>query len=246
MDKNEINFDRRIKQSGASFQKVVPFDAVNDKLLLMDFTSKNKIWTDEIIGDVELFSETINGQLSSAHAKYGIGGYNEHRTVYARSEVFSSSPTPLSTGRKGEPRRLHLGIDIWGEAGMPVYAALDGAVHSLAYNGRYGDYGATIILQHELNGFIFHSLYGHLSLQDILNREEGEIIMAGEEIAHFGKPDENGYWPSHLHFQVIIDMEGKKGDYPGVCRLGEREKYLTNCPDPDLILNMMKYAVRDL
>jgi hypothetical protein len=33
-------------------------------------------------------------------------------------------------------------------------------------------------------------------------------------------------------------MEGRKGDYPGVCKYSERKKYLANCPDPDLILGM--------
>jgi hypothetical protein len=58
---------------------------------------------------------------------------------------------------------------------------------------------------------------------------------------------ENARWPPHLHFQIVIDMEipiaiGKKGDYPGVCKLSEKEKYLNNCLDPDLILQMMKDA----
>jgi hypothetical protein len=38
-------------------------------------------------------------------------------------------------------------------------------------------------------------------------------------------------------------MEGKSGDYPGVCKYSEREKYLTNCPNPDLVLGMMMHAV---
>lgn len=61
-------------------------------------------------------------------------------------------------------------------------------------------------------------------------------------IGHFGEPAENGDWPPHLHFQVIHDMEFKKGDYPGVCSISERERYLKNCPDPDLILKMMQQA----
>jgi hypothetical protein len=60
---------------------------------------------------------------------------------------------------------------------------------------------------------------------------------------------ENGQWPPHLHFQIVVDMEipiaiGRKGDYPGVCKLSEKEKYLNNCPNPDLILQMMEYARR--
>jgi peptidoglycan LD-endopeptidase LytH len=61
-------------------------------------------------------------------------------------------------------------------------------------------------------------------------------------IGHIGTPEENGDWPPHLHFQVIEDMECKMGDYPGVCSKKERDRYLQNCPDPDLVLNMMDKA----
>jgi murein DD-endopeptidase MepM/ murein hydrolase activator NlpD len=215
------------------YKPVVKFDMTTDKLLWMDFTEANKELTSEIINKIDSFTEYINHKLKKSGAKFAVGGYNEHRTVYSRSKVFDSQ-----VGE--EPRRLHLGIDIWGAAGTPVLAPLDGVVHSFAFNDQYGDYGATIILSHKVNGYSFHSLYGHLSLLDITELTEGKTIQAGDEVAHFGEPAENGHWPPHLHFQLIIDMEGKKGDYPGVCKLSEREKYLANCPNPDLLLRMMK------
>ncbi len=215
---------------------VVPYNRMTDKLLLLDFTAANQGLTAEIVEDIDLFSAYVFKQLNDAGATYGIGGYNEHRTVYSRSKVFDA-PEPGE-----EPRRLHLGIDIWGEAGTGVFAPLDGTVHSFAFNDQYGDYGATIILHHEWSDISFHSLYGHLSLKDLDGLTEGKKIKAGELIAHFGKPEENGHWPPHLHFQLVMDMEGKNGDYPGVCKFSEREKYLRNCPDPDMILGMMKFA----
>ncbi|MDB5211715.1 MAG: peptidase [Sediminibacterium sp.] len=217
-------------------QPVVQFDRNNDRLLLLDFTEANKELTADIIDDTARFSGYIRTKLQTANAKFGIGGYDEHRTVYSRSKVFDSA-------NGEEPRRLHLGIDIWGDAGTPVFSPLDGTVHSFAFNDQYGDYGTTIILQHEINGYSFHSLYGHLSLKDLDGLTEGKAVKAGDLIAHFGVPNENGHWPPHLHFQLIIDMEGKHGDYPGVCKYRERKKYLANCPDPDLLLNMMRHAI---
>ncbi|MES2372385.1 MAG: peptidoglycan DD-metalloendopeptidase family protein [Bacteroidota bacterium] len=219
------------------YQPVVAFNINNDRLLLLDFTEANKELTAEIIDDTVRFSKYVNTKLQTANAQLGIGGYDEHRTVYSRSKVFDSA------NANEEPRRLHLGIDIWGSACTPVFAPIDGAVHSFAFNDQFGDYGATIILHHEINGFSFHSLYGHLSLKDLEGLTEGKKIKAGKQIAHFGEPHENGHWPPHLHFQLIIDMEGNKGDYPGVCKYSEREKYLSNCPDPDLLLGMIQYAV---
>jgi murein DD-endopeptidase MepM/ murein hydrolase activator NlpD len=93
-----------------------------------------------------------------------------------------------------------------------------------------------------MEGHSFHTLYGHLSLNSIKNLREGGNVRKGDVIAEFGIPFENGQWPPHLHFQIIIDMEDWKGDYPGVCSESEKEKYLANCPDADLILQMMRYG----
>jgi murein DD-endopeptidase MepM/ murein hydrolase activator NlpD len=213
---------------------VVPFDT-GDTLVSMDFTAANRDLTEEILNNTQLFLAYVDDQLASHGAKYGIGGYLENRTVYSRSRVFDAMDG-------GEPRRLHLGVDIWGRTGTPVSAPFAGAVHSFAFNDHYGDYGATIILLHEFTGLRFHSLYGHLALGDIDGLYKGKEILPGEVFAHFGEPSENGHWPPHLHFQLILDMEGKEGDYPGVCRLSEKEKYASNCPDPDTILDMMRHA----
>jgi peptidoglycan LD-endopeptidase LytH len=226
------NFMDVLKGRTGGYHRVVPL-AGNDRLLLLDFTENNPELTTDVVQDTESFSDYINRKLDAAGALYGIGGYNEHRTVYSRSAVFGNGGE--------EPRRLHLGVDIWGDAGTPVYAPLEGSVHSFAYNDAFGDYGATLILQHEQEGFLFHTLYGHLSLHSIQDIREGQDIEKGQWIASFGAANENGGWPPHLHFQIVIDMEGKKGDYPGVCKLSEREKYLANCPDPDLILGLMQY-----
>jgi hypothetical protein len=41
-----------------------------------------------------------------------------------------------------------------------------------------------------------------------------------------------------LHFQIINDMQGKKGDYPGVSSKKELAFYKKNCPDPNLLLKI--------
>ena len=223
----------KLKNYTGGFAAVVPYQK-GDSLLLMDFTAANTALSDETLGNTGFFSKYVEEQLQKAGAKYGIGGYNEHRTIYSRSSVFDTESE--------EPRRLHLGTDIWGAAGTPVFAPLPGTVHSVGFNEAFGDYGATLILQHDLEGAIFHTLYGHLSLHSIEDKREGQSFEKGDWIAAFGEPAENGHWPPHLHFQVIIDMQGWKGDYPGVCKFSEREMYLSNCPDPDGILHMMQAA----
>ncbi len=219
----------------ASFFPVINFNPKKDKLLQFDFTENNTALTIDVIENTSLFSAYINNKLKKEHCNLGIGGYGEHRTVYSRSRMFDA-PNSFD-----EPRRFHLGTDIWGPAGTTVFAPVGGMVHGFAFNDHFGDYGATMILLHQLDGFPFYTLYGHISLRDISMLREGQYIIRGEEIAHFGEPHENGHWPPHLHFQIIFDIGVNEGDYPGVCKFSEREKYMNNCPDPDLILQMNRY-----
>ncbi|HEX5151891.1 MAG TPA: peptidoglycan DD-metalloendopeptidase family protein [Parafilimonas sp.] len=226
-----------LKKYQHTFHTVVPFNPGKDKLLQMNFTATNADLKNINLEDGDQFASYIKGQIKNAGALYGIGGYAEYRSFYSRSQMFDNAAG-------AEPRRLHLGIDIWADAGTPVYAFMGGMVHSFAFNNNFGDYGATLILLHQLDGIAFYSLYGHISLNDINNIQAGEYVSRGEKIAHVGGPAENGNWPPHLHFQIINDIELNKGDYPGVCAYGEKDKYLGNCPDPDIILNMMRYALQ--
>jgi murein DD-endopeptidase MepM/ murein hydrolase activator NlpD len=211
----------------AGIGKIVDFDPEIDRMMPFDFTINNTALTPEILADTQMFSAWVNEKLTKNKARYGIGGYNEHRTIYGRSSHFDSNE---------EPRRLHLGVDIWGPAETPIYNFLEAKVHSFRFNDNFGDYGATIILQYEIDHIPFFVLYGHLSLASLDNLYEGKSIPKGEKFATFGIPAENGYWPPHLHFQLILDLEGKIGDYPGVCQFSKKDDYLLNCPDPNPIL----------
>jgi peptidoglycan LD-endopeptidase LytH len=222
-----------IKAQQPHFYPVVAFAPGIHTVALLDSTESNSSLQQIDLTDTTAFSQYISQALQAKNATYLIGGYMENRILYKRSRHFDGA----------ENRTIHLGIDIWGKAGTKVFAPMDASIHSFAYNNNFGDYGATIILQHQLEGEVFHTLYGHLSLSDIENLQPGQSIQRGETIAHFGQPHENGNWPPHLHFQIIKDMQNKNGDYPGVCTISDQEYYLSNCPDPNVILNMMKYAI---
>jgi peptidoglycan LD-endopeptidase LytH len=236
-----------IRHHQVNFHPVVPFDPRAERIGRFDLSATNTRLTETIFSDTHAFSQYIEAERIEAGARYLIGGYNELREMYKRSQLFDFAKTMAgsagnnTTGATPEPRRLHLGTDIWGEAGTPVKAPLGGMVHSLAYNNQLGDYGATIILQHQLDTHPFYTLYGHLALADLDPLREGYFVTRGQTFAHFGRPIENGQWPPHLHFQVIEDIGSYIGDYPGVCKLSERDKYLSNCPDPDGLLNLNRY-----
>ncbi|WP_183562059.1 peptidoglycan DD-metalloendopeptidase family protein [Mucilaginibacter sp. SP1R1] len=207
--------------------KVVDFNAGTDRLFLLDFTAANTELSPALIANTPAFSHWVSQKLQTNGCRYGIGGYMEHRIIYAVSPHFDTG---------GEPRRLHLGVDIWGDAGTPVYAPFNGKVHSFHDNNIVGDYGPTIILQHNLDGLILYSLYGHLNRESLQGLNIGQAVVKNQQIAALGNIQENGQWPPHLHFQLMFDMEGKRGDYPGVCKFSEMEKYRTNVPDPGFVL----------
>ena len=227
------------------FHIIVDFNPARDKLVQLDFTAANTELTPGLIADTAAFSKYINKKI--AHAKYGIGGYNEDRVLYTRSNHFASPVYKASIAASGGDdssgelvgsRSIHLGIDIWAAAGTKVYVPVGGTVHSFAFNNNFGDYGATIILQHNLDITAFYTLYGHLSLADLTHVRKGKFITRGEVFGHFGPPAENGDWPPHLHFQVIKDIGLWEGDFPGVCDPAAAAKFLKNCPDPALMLNL--------
>lgn len=229
-----------LQKNAPGFHPVVPFDPFRDKIASLDLSRSNESFVEGIYNNTEYFIRYIDLQRKNADAVYLIGGYREHRDMYRRSELFARDLHD-NDSKGEEPRTIHLGTDIWGAAGTKIYAPLGGMVHSFAYNNNYGDYGATIILQHQVETKNFYTLYGHLCLRDIENLRKGQFISRGEPFAHFGPPEENGNWPSHLHFQLIIDMINYEGDYPGVCKLSEVKKYLENSPDPDIILQLNQY-----
>jgi murein DD-endopeptidase MepM/ murein hydrolase activator NlpD len=168
--------------------------------------------------------------LKDRNAKAAFGGYLEKRSLYDRSSYFGDSS-------HSHKRNVHLGIDVWAPAGTPVYSPLPGKIHSQQDNLNFGDYGPTLILEHQFEGKPFYTLYGHLSRASLYSFKFGEEILIDQQIAELGTNEVNGNYAPHLHFQLILDMQDKIGDYPGVSTESDLEFYKKNCPDPNLLLN---------
>ena len=205
-----------------------PCSLVGPGVARLDFTAANpRLSHPERLRDTAIFEALVRDMLTEQQATVGIGGYLENRVIYRRSPHFDDVT---------EPRSLHLGVDVWVPAGTPVAAPLPAVVHSLADNDHFGDYGPTVILQHELEGVTFFSLYGHLTRTDLPGLAAGQALAAGQVFAHVGPYPENGDWPPHLHLQLIADMQGRWGDFPGVAPASERDYWAELCPDAMLIL----------
>lgn len=172
----------------------------------------------------------ITSVLQKNNAEVAYGGYLEHRNLYSDKAGFS--------GIGEAQRNIHLGVDFWTKAGTAVLVPFKGKVHRFKNNDVCGDYGPTIILVHEISGFRFHTLYGHLSIESLQDLKVGQSFETGATLGTLGNQKVNGNYAPHLHFQIIIDMYDWSGDYPGVCAEKDISFYSNNCPDPNLLLNL--------
>jgi murein DD-endopeptidase MepM/ murein hydrolase activator NlpD len=210
-------------------------------LLDTDRTSNDFITLDLSIHNPELKAVNVSSSDDLEHfiwkhiktngAKIAYGGYIEKRGIYQRSTYFNQQ-------NPEEERIIHLGMDLWIEAHTPIYAPLNGTIHSFKNNTNHGDYGPTIILKHHIEGVEFYTLYGHLSLASIQDLEVGVEVTQGDQIATLGTAEVNGDYPPHLHFQIIKDIQDFSGDYPGVSNQLDLAFYKDNCPDPNLLLKL--------
>ncbi len=91
----------------------------------------------------------------------------------------------------------HMGIDLAGPMGTPIYATADGIVSAAGWNS--GGYGNLIKLDH---GRGIETRYGHLSAILVT---AGQHISRGQMIARMGSTGRST--GSHLHYEVRI--EGK-------------------------------------
>jgi 4-aminobutyrate aminotransferase-like enzyme/Ser/Thr protein kinase RdoA (MazF antagonist) len=175
----------------------------------------------------------LRALLEERKASVAVGCYDEARAFYS-SPLFGDSGRPIE-----ERRTIHLGIDLFGEAGTPVSAPLDATVYAFANNKAMLDYGPVVILQHEPEeGIEFFTLYGHLAADSLATLKPGQKIEKGATFARIGKANENGGWTPHLHFQIILDLFDLGTDFPGVAFPSERAVWTSLSPDPNLILGI--------
>jgi murein DD-endopeptidase MepM/ murein hydrolase activator NlpD len=218
-----MNLAELIERSSDRFVPMFDPRLTANNCVSMDLSSSSREF--DSLDEAELDAAILQ-KLDSAGAIAGVGGYLENRSLYQHTDLF-----------QGDAERcIHIGVDVFMPAGSTVYAPLDGSVHSFANRQVWGDYGPVIILRHELDGVEFHSLYGHLSEASLQDLSPGKVIRAGEAVARIGPRPVNGNWAPHLHFQLIRDMQGYSGDYPGVVRPAELDYFRQNCPDPTALL----------
>ncbi len=101
----------------------------------------------------------------------------------------------------------HLGNDISGPAGTPIFSIADGIVR---HTGVHTRFGMVVLVEHTLpDTSKVVSLYGHLRESDVAVKE-GQVVSIGDTLGYLGTRAENGGWGEHLHLGI------RKGGYVDV------------------------------
>ena len=221
-----------LKENSRSFASPigVPLDETNTLVLDLSVGSLD-VESPRQLANHQSFGELVFSKLKEAGASIGVGRYNEARLIYSGDQYREPG---------NESRTIHLALDLFVESGTPVFAVHDGVIHSFQDNAKLLDNGPTIVVKHETtsHGPPFYILYSHMTRDSLAGLSVGQVVMRGEQIGAVGKYPDNGGWPSHLHFQLIVDMLDQKGDLFGVAPPSNRDIWLSICPDPNLILQI--------
>jgi 4-aminobutyrate aminotransferase-like enzyme/Ser/Thr protein kinase RdoA (MazF antagonist) len=223
-----------LQEHRQGFASIVDADLGKENQLVFDLSVGGALpQSDGDISDPAVLTDYLTRRMQQAGVNVGIGRYREPRLLYT-TEQFQ-----VQTDEMPEARTVHLGIDLYMLSNAPVYAPINGKVHSFKNNTAHLDYGPAIILEHQIeDGERFYTLFGHLSPDSLEELAIGMPVAKGQRIARIGEPPTNGGWPPHLHFQIIMDMLGESGNFPGVARSAEWNIWQQICPDPNLILGI--------
>ncbi|MBC7895672.1 MAG: aminotransferase class III-fold pyridoxal phosphate-dependent enzyme, partial [Cytophagaceae bacterium] len=167
----------------------------------------------------------------------GIGAWCEERAIYS-ADAFASR---LIAGAR---RNLHLGLDVFVDAGANLRTPLDATVLATADCNRPQDYGGVLLLEHRSGGGqAFRTLWGHLAPASIAHWHPGDVVRAGDVVARLGASHENGGWVPHLHLQLSC---GGEDDPEGIIGVGEpelRPLWESLYPNPSIIAGLPPEAL---
>ena len=217
--------ERWLERNGHTFHPVLRRDMSRDRLTVLDLTAggANGASMDPLFDDEGLA------------ATVPVGRFGEDRSIYSAPEFRTSDPM--------ERRTIHVGIDLFAPAGDEVVAPIDGVVAQVGCDLVPLGFGGILVLEHrmEADGEVerFWTLYGHLSSASLQGLQPGDAVHAGQPVARLGRPDENGNWPPHLHFQVMTDLCGwTANEIIGVVARSQWDVWSSVFVNPNLVLGL--------
>jgi 4-aminobutyrate aminotransferase-like enzyme/Ser/Thr protein kinase RdoA (MazF antagonist) len=157
-----------------------------------------------------------------------IGRYGEDRSIYGSADDAAAR------------RTIHLAIDLYAPAGMPVLAPLPGRVAMVGNDTAAEGFGGILVLEHEADApHRFWTVYGHLAPASLADARTGAAVARGAEIARLGPREQNGGWPPHLHFQILTApcFDSAEAIF-GLAAPGRWTLWESISPDPNQILGL--------
>lgn len=225
-----LTFNDWIVKQASQLKPIVAKDLENAHWLDLGMDSLDLGNQSIVLDDARLQSQ-IEKTIQDSGKNVGVGKYNEVRPFY------TSSAFEVESNDGPAWRTVHLGLDVFINAGESVFAPLKGTIFSVADNVGDRNYGPTLIIRHDiLPELTFYTLYGHLERATLSQWKAGDKVKAGAAIGKIGDLHENGGWSPHLHFQIILDMLEKEGDFPGVAAPKLNDVWKSICPDPWLLI----------
>lgn len=113
----------------------------------------------------------------------------------------SMPPARLTSGFGPRWGTHHNGVDLADKPGAPIYAFAEGVV---THSGPASGFGNWIVIEHNIDGEKFATVYGHIFSEDLLVRP-GQAVRGGQQIAREGYDGSvvpAGPGGSHLHFEI--------------------------------------------
>ncbi|MEZ4735810.1 MAG: phosphotransferase [Caldilineaceae bacterium] len=250
------------------FAPVVDYDLRTESVLVFDLSIGSPLVADLANpADTAAFTERLFAEMKQAGVVVGVGRYDEPRLLYA-SEAFATETNELPERRTVHlaiDLFLPAGAPVYAPLAGAVHSFANNAndqdygptvilqhtVPSTPPQPGEGWGGSSSLVDQQsapsptwgrlgggLGGLTFYTLYGHLSEESLADLYPGKIIAKGEQIGTIGDYPINGNWPPHVHFQLITDLLGDCGGFPGVAAPSQRAVWRSLCPDPNLLLQI--------
>ena len=214
-----------LKQNRSDFGSVVDCNPAVDPVVIFDLSVETPFESElflpaappqsgpkpeESRAHAQAVTELLFGVIKAAGARAGVGRYNEARLLYTTDQY------QVPSNSLPETRTVHIGIDLFLPPGSPVFAPMDGTIHSFRDNAQLLDYGPTIILKHETDGADdgFFTLYGHLSRPSLEGLVPGMPVRKGERIAWIGADPEMAVGRLTFTSKSSRTCSGARGNFP--------------------------------
>ncbi len=230
---NEPKFKNWASKNHFKLSDLFPFIQNTDGIHSLDLSvSSSWLGHENDFNDTDLFQFKIGKLQKQVPNKVIAGGYLEPRPFY-------TSAAYNDIGNNGrENRTLHLGTDFWLPQNTAVHALFDGEIVMATNDTGDKAYGGLVVLKHQIDDFVFFTLYGHLSIDSATKYTKGNTIKKGACVGELGNSSENGNWAPHLHFQIMLSVLNFKNDFPGVAHFNQMEVWKSLCPNPNLLFQL--------